>query len=139
MRGRKAFYSDPAEMQRHIDAYFTACKGEYQKTADGQYALDKHGNPRLINARPPTINGLVQALGFGTRKSLSDYQRKAAFRKTVTVAKMRIEQYAEERLFDRDGFSGARFTLVCNFGWKPCPDEPDNADEDTGTVRIVYQ
>ena len=38
---------------------------------------------------------------------------------TITRAKTRIEQYAEERLFDKDGANGAKFSLANNFeGWK---------------------
>ena len=42
---------------------------------------------------------------------------------TVTRAKMRVEQYCEERLFDKDGQRGAEFNLKYNFRW---------AQEDTG-------
>ena len=34
---------------------------------------------------------------------------------TITRAKARVEQYAEERLFDRDGSNGAQFSLRNNF------------------------
>ena len=34
-------------------------------------------------------------------------------------AKAVVEQYAEERLFDKDGANGAKFSLANNFeGWK---------------------
>ena len=37
---------------------------------------------------------------------------------TITRAKTFIEQYAEERLFDKDGAYGAKFSLANNFkGW----------------------
>ena len=37
---------------------------------------------------------------------------------TITRAKTRIEEYAESRLFDRDGSNGAQFSLQNNFkGW----------------------
>ena len=37
---------------------------------------------------------------------------------TITRAKSKIEQYVEERLFDRDGANGAKFSLANNFkGW----------------------
>ena len=36
----------------------------------------------------------------------------------VTRAKSRVEQYTEERLFDREGVQGAKFSLANNFkGW----------------------
>lgn len=37
---------------------------------------------------------------------------------TITRAKTQIEEYAESRLFDRDGSNGAQFSLRNNFkGW----------------------
>lgn len=37
---------------------------------------------------------------------------------TITRAKSRVEEYAESRLFDRDGSNGAQFSLRNNFkGW----------------------
>ena len=47
----------------------------------------------------------------------SGYQAKKEFVDTVTRAKSRIEAYAEERLFDRDGQRGAEFSLKYNFRW----------------------
>ena len=37
---------------------------------------------------------------------------------TIDRAKTKIEEYAERRLFDRDGCNGAKFSLANNFrGW----------------------
>ena len=30
---------------------------------------------------------------------------------------MRIEEYAETRLYDRDGYNGSKFVLDCAFNW----------------------
>ena len=44
--------------------------------------------------------------------------RSDEFYDAITRAKARVEQYAEERLFDRDGANGAKFSLANNFrGW----------------------
>lgn len=48
----------------------------------------------------------------------SHCRRIRKFNDTITRAKSRIEQYAEERLFDRDGANGAEFNLSNNIkGW----------------------
>lgn len=76
--------------------------------------------------RPPTTAGLAYALGFQDRSSLLDYQGRKQFFPSVKRAKLRIEAYTEERLFDRDGVNGAKFSLTNNFkGWK---NNPDNAE-----------
>ena len=68
--------------------------------------------------KPPAVTGLALALGFNTRKSLLEYQGKKEFVNTITRAKSRVEEYAESRLFDRDGSNGAQFSLRNNFkGW----------------------
>lgn len=111
---------DLDEMQRRIDQYFTDCEGEPlldHETGEIQY--DKYGNMIVKNAKPLTITGLALAIGFTSRQSLLNYQEKPEFVDTITRAKARVEQYAEERLFDKDGANGAKFSLANNFvGWK---------------------
>lgn len=117
--GRPPKYKNSAEIQAKIDAYFEKCNGELLKDKSGDFVLDKNGNPVRIGARPPTITGLALALGFNSRQSLLNYQAKKEFVDTVTRAKARVEQYTEERLFDKDGANGAKFSLANNFkGWK---------------------
>lgn len=103
-------------MQEAIDAYFKKCEGE-PLIVDGSVAVDKYGVPIIINVKPPTVTGLALALGFTGRQALLDYQARPEFADTVTRAKSRCEEYAEARLYDKDGANGAKFSLGCNFGW----------------------
>lgn len=103
-------------MQEAIDAYFKKCEGE-PLIVDGSTAVDKYGVPIIINVKPPTVTGLALALGFTGRQALLDYQARPEFADTVTRAKSRCEEYAESRLYDKDGANGAKFSLGCNFGW----------------------
>ena len=73
--------------------------------------------PVITGAHPPTVTGLAVALGFSGRQALLNYQAKKQFVDTITRAKARCEEYAEQRLYDRDGANGAQFSLRCNFGW----------------------
>lgn len=104
-------------MQGAIDAYFKKCEGE-PLIVDGSAAVDKYGVPIIINVKPPTVTGLALALGFTGRQALLDYQARPEFADTVTRAKSRCEEYAEARLYDKDGANGAKFSLGCNFGWR---------------------
>lgn len=127
-------YKTVEEMQAVIDQYFEDCKGEPIIGDDGQPILDKYGKPFIINAHPPTVTGLALALGFTSRQALLNYQAKKAFVDTVLRAKARIEAYAEERLFDRDGQRGAEFSLKYNFRWA---DEKKQAeDEGHGVAEL---
>lgn len=103
------------------------------KDDEGKPIFNKFGSPVVINQRPPTVTGLALALGFSTRLSLLNYQGKKEFMNTITRAKARVEAYAEERLFDRDGSSGAQFSLRNNFkGWT----EKTELDEEEQQARI---
>ena len=113
----KPKYESAEEMQKIIDTYFEECVGSLLTDKNGQPVFDKAGRPILIGARPPTMTGLAAALGFRTRKSLCDYKRKGDFEQVILTARLRIENYAEIRLFDTDGVRGAMFTLAVNFGW----------------------
>lgn len=131
--GRPPKYKSKEEIEEKIDAYFKQCEGEVLKDNNGNTVFNKFGNPVIINQRPPTVTGLALALGFSTRLSLLNYQGKKEFMNTITRAKARVEAYAEERLFDRDGTSGAQFSLRNNFkGWT----EKTELDEEEQQARI---
>ena len=110
-------YKTVEELQAAIDQYFTSCEGELLKNSEGEVVLDKHGAPIVVGSHPPTVTGLAYALGFSSRKALLDYQGRKAFCNTITRAKLYIESYTEQRLFDRDGVNGAKFSLEHNFRW----------------------
>lgn len=130
-------YKSVEEMQVKIDQYFKDCEGELLKDENGP-VLDKYGNEIYLHRHPPTVTGLALALGFTSRRALLNYEGKKEFVHTVIRAKSRCEQYAEERLFDRDGTSGAQFSLKANFGWndKPIEAEPEERHDD-GLIKAL--
>ena len=137
--GRPPFYNTKEEMQEKIDAYFEECKGEPLLDEEGKPALTKSGCPIIIGARPLTITGLALALGFNSRQALLNYQAKDEFHDTILRAKAKVECYAEERLFDKDGANGAKFSLANNFdGWKEKQQiEADINSEMTINIELV--
>ena len=107
----------------------------YQSFTDdeGKQVYNKFGQPIFVDVHPPTVTGLALALGFTSRQALLNYQAKPQFVDTITRAKARVEQYAEERLFDRDGSNGAQFSLRNNFkGW-----DVDKRNDDSGDGKIT--
>lgn len=117
--GRPPMYNTAEEIQEKIDAYFEECKGRMLEDDEGNVMTDKYGQPIVVDARPLTITGLALALGFNSRQALLNYQAKEEFHDTILRAKAKVECYAEERLFDKDGANGAKFSLANNFeGWK---------------------
>lgn len=109
-------YETKEEIEEKIENYFRECEGIPFFDSDGTPMTDKKGHILYDKPpKPPTVTGLALALGFSTRKSLLEYQGKPEFVNTITRAKTRIEEYAEMRLFDRDGVNGAKFSLINNF------------------------
>ena len=119
-------------MSKAIDEYFKDCAGQIVTDENGNAILNKYGQPVIVNAHPPTVTGLALWLGFKTRQSLLDYQALSRkFNDIITIAKSRCEEYAESRLYDREGVNGAKFSLINNFkGWS---NDPKKSDEDDST------
>lgn len=128
----KPKYGSAEEMAERIEKYFTECEGRPLTDEEGNVITDKYGQPVIVGAHPPTVTGLALALGFKTRQTLLNYQaRSAAFNDILTVAKSRCEEYAERRLYDRDGVNGAKFSLMNNFkGWRDKPAEDNSSAMD---------
>ncbi len=132
--GRRPTFTSAEEMQEKIDAYFASCEPELLRDGDGTPMLNKNGEPVYVGGRPMTIQGLALALGFTSRQSLLNYKAKREFVDTVTRARLRVEQYAAERLFDRDAQRGAQFTLAYGFGY--ARDAEDGKNRETQGVKI---
>lgn len=136
--GCPPMYKTPEEMQKVIDKYFEDCNGEYV-VIDGVVATDKNGYPIMTKPRPLTITGLALALGFTSRQALLNYECKEEFVDTIKRAKAKVEQYAEERLFDRDGVNGAKFNLSNNFsGWSEKQQIDSNVNT-TGSTIVKFE
>lgn len=116
--GRPPIFTSAEEMQEKIDAYFKECEGKIMTDEEGKPLLNKYGQPIIYGAKPLTITGLALAIGFNSRQSLLNYEGQEEFLDTIKRAKARVEEYAESRLFDKDGSNGAKFSLSNNFkGW----------------------
>lgn len=131
--GMTPMYTSVEEIKDKIERYFENCKGYPLTDSKGKQIFNKFGSPIFVDVHPPTVTGLALALGFNSRQSLLNYQGKAEFMDTITRAKSRVEQYTEERLFDRDGSNGAQFSLRNNFkGW-----DADKKNDDSGDGKIT--
>ncbi len=136
MLGPPPKFQSVEEMQEKIDAYFESCEGHILTDSDGKTVFNKYGEPVIIGARPLTVTGLANALGFESRTSLFRYQGKKEFREVIVRAKSRIEQYTEERLFDKEGANGAKFSLQNNFrDWNEALKEA--AKSSTPAITII--
>lgn len=108
------------DIERRIEAYFAECGGEVLRDEDtGSVLLDKKNRPVMSGARPPTLAGLALALGFSTRQALKRYRGKPEYEAALQRGLTRIEQFAEEKLYDKECSAGAKFILQNDFeGWQ---------------------
>lgn len=129
-------FKTPEKMQEAIDAYFKECEGHPLLDDEGQPFTDKYGNPFIVDRKPLTVTGLAIALGFTSRQALLNYQGRPRFQKIVEAAKLRIENYAEMRLYDKEGANGAKFNLQNNFRqWDA--DKAGSDDRKAPAVNII--
>ena len=137
--GRPPIFTSSDQIIDLIDKYFDDCKGTPLTDKEGEIVLNKYDQPIMINSKPPTVTGLALALGFNSRTTLLNYQDKPEFMNTITQAKARVEEYAESRLYDRDGANGAKFSLANNFkGWSE-KNQTEITGAGGGGLKIVFE
>lgn len=92
-------YQDEKAFTDAVEAYFALCADEGKR---------------------PTLSGLSYELGFDDRETFSNYAGYGdGFSRTVKRAKLRIGDWLEQRLTNKDTFTpGIIFDLKNNHGWK---------------------
>lgn len=139
--GRPLKFKTVEELQEKIDKYFESCWEDVQvigmygpvmvddtdqkptekidkKTGETIYTYPKKIMTEYKQVRPYTISGLANALKTN-RQTLLNYEDNEEYFYTITQAKSKCEQYAEEQLFLAKSSSGPAFNLKNNYsGWK---------------------
>ena len=88
---------------------------KYSTSEDIQIEIDNYFLFNEEQEEPLTITGLALQLGFESRQSIYDYEKHGEFSYTIKRARLRIENFAEKKLFSTTP-TGAIFALK-NFGW----------------------
>ncbi len=84
---QRAFYQTPEELQDAINDYFQTCKEGKQREI-----LTKKGEVVIITQGTPlTIAGLAYHLGFQSRQSILDYDKREDFSCVISRARLYIE------------------------------------------------
>ena len=87
------------------------------KTAEAmQEMIEEYFLISKADTDPFTITGLALYLGFESRQSIYDYEKHGEFSYTIKRARLRIENFAEKKLYTTTP-AGAIFALK-NFGWR---------------------
>lgn len=125
-------FRSPEHLQSLCDEYFASCDGVLYNNKTGLPFLDNDGYPIVGQIKPYTISGLALYLDVST-SVLRGYEKGRRdelgfpedqdeyvglqYADVIRRARQRIEAYAEQRLYDKDGFAGSRFVLDCAFKW----------------------
>lgn len=133
-------YDNLEELQAGIDKYFNQCDGELFLDGEGQPMTDKHGNAIYKKLpQPYTMSGLALALNVDRvtllRYGTEGYSENADYCLTIQRAREKVQNYAESRLFDKDGVNGAKFSLINNHkagGWS------DRQEIDMNVAPITF-
>ena len=114
----------PKELRTRINAYFNSRLVE-ECDKNGEPLFDKNGKKIMKTSAPYTLTGLALALGLDSRQALFEFEDKE-MQRLVKMAVMRVEEYAEERLFSKEAFSGIKLFLSVNFErWRDSDEEED--------------
>lgn len=82
---------------------------------------------------PWTITGLCLHLKI-TKETFNEYSKILQFSESIKMAKLIVENYAENRLFNSPNVTGIIFNLKNNFGWV---DKTEAKNTNDNTNRIV--
>lgn len=114
--GQPAKYKSQEELQQAIDSYFEFLQGEFTMVNK----TDEEGEPYqekqwIRYPEQSTITGLALHLGFESRQSIYDYEKKGEYSYTIKKARLQVEYEYEKALMGKS-YAGAIFALK-NFGW----------------------
>lgn len=106
--GRPAHYETPQELEQKIQEYINSTA--YKTSPDPE-------NPEevIYQGEPITISGLAYFLGFESRQSLYDYEKREGFSYIIKKARLKVESEYEKKLSSRNP-TGSIFALK-NMGW----------------------
>ena len=86
---------------------------KYDNVADLEAGIDAYFAERDDSGRPYTMTGLALALNIDAR-TLTNYGQNEDYFPAIHRARQKCVGYAEDRLYDKDGVNGAKFTLTNN-------------------------
>lgn len=107
--GQPPLFKTPEDLQSKIDEYFENCKG---KIIPPEEAGEE---PTVIYGEPVTITGLALYLGFESRQSLYDYEKRSEYSYIIKRSRLIVECEYEKKLQSKNP-TGNIFALK-NMGW----------------------
>ena len=86
---------------------------KYDNLQDLENGIDRYFSDCDEKGKPYTMSGLALSLNIDV-KTLTNYGQKEDYFPAIHRARQKCIAYAEDRLFDKDGVQGAKFSLTNN-------------------------
>ncbi len=101
------------ELRKRVESYF---KSRLVPMTDknGVPICDENGKVIEKTGLPYTLTGLALAIGCETRDELFTFENEE-MQRFIRMSVLKVEEYAEERLFSKEAFSGVKLFLATNF------------------------
>ena len=116
------------EVKSRVDEYFTSRLAPLTDK-NGNIMTDEKGEIIKKIALPYTLTGLALAVGLESREELFKFED-PEINRFLRMSAMRVEEYAEERLFSKEAFSGVKLFLAVNFDrWSAIDRSDEESDE----------
>lgn len=120
--GRPPIYTDPKELEQQCEAYFIWIQGESHKETkiikDKETGAHEEVQIEVWDRFPEnaTITGLTLFLGFESRSTLYEYEKKFEFSYIIKRAMLMVENEYEKAVRSDKVPTGSIFVLK-NMGW----------------------
>lgn len=101
------------ELKKRVKEYFESRLAPVTDK-NGIPMTDADGEIIKKVALPYTLTGLALAVGCESREEMFAF-KKEEMNRFMKMSAMRVEEYAEERLFNKEAFSGVKLFLAVNF------------------------
>ena len=116
-RGAPPLFDNIEDLQSKIDEFFAQCGTEPWLDDNGKIITNSKGTP-LFKIKPPTLTGLALHLGFESRQSIYDYEkRNDDFSYAIKRARLACENFAERGILSGEVFAAAGIFVLKNYGW----------------------
>jgi len=123
----------PSEIKRRGDAYFRS-RRKNKCDKNGLPLRNEEGDTVFGDDAPYTVTGYAEAIGLSSVDELSSFRDEESIR-LIKKALLRIEAYAEEHLFNKESFPGAKLFLTVNFKrWSETQTEGEGDDEEAAAL-----
>lgn len=115
------------EVKSRVEEYFNSRLAPLTDK-NGNILTDENGEIIKRIALPYTLTGLALAVGLESREELFKFED-PEINRFLRMSAMKVEEYAEERLFSKEAFSGVKLFLAVNFERWSGSESDDESDE----------